>query len=414
MNSKPSLRAIIVFISWFIMASTPALADRLDDFKKLDAEYKVAEQKYLEARVQKEETTPADDIRNYENWPGWQYMPRFVALAEVDPADEAAYHSCEWIFDRSGNVGTDDHEIFAADQKAWQIIAAHHAKGDKVPDLCLEAAQYLGPMREKFLRELLKQEGLSKEHAGFATLALAETLASKCDYLEFFQRDRKRTSKGNFATFVEIRKAPEFHQYITAGKATTYQAESARLFHAVLDHYSDVPITKSMRHFRSFPTIGEKAEQSLYALEHLSVGAEAPDIVGTDLDGNPLKLKDYRGRIVVLSFWFTGCGPCMAMIPKERELVATFKDRPFTLLGVCGDSAIEQARITAKEKKIDWPCLYDGPNGPIAQHYNVLGWPTLYLIHKTGRIAMNHMDRNYLNDDIAELLNKDKKTAVCR
>src|SRR5436305_14945057 len=98
-----------------------ARADRIDDFKKLDAEYKATEKTYFESRS-KNETTAAEDIRNYENWPGWKYMPRFIALADANPSDEAAYQCCQWVFDRSRNVGTDGREIFAADKRAWQII----------------------------------------------------------------------------------------------------------------------------------------------------------------------------------------------------------------------------------------------------------------------------------------------------
>jgi len=399
------LGAIAVLI--FMITLSSARADRLDDFKKLKAEYDEAYKKYSEARSSSEKPTPAENIRRAESWPAWKYLPGFVALAEANPADEAAYECCQWVFERTHNAGTSDRELFAADQKVWQIIAAHHAKGDKVHRLCLEAVQYLGPERENFLRGLLKQENLSKQHAGFATLALAEVLINKCDYLESTQRDKKPPPNDKFTKYILSRRAPEFLTYVTAVDAATLKDESKRLLRVVLERYSDVPLTISMPQFRSWDTLGKKAEQSLYALEHLSVGAEAPDIVGTDLDGKPLKLKDYRGRVVLLSFWFTGCGPCMAMIPTEQKLVETFKDLPFALLGICGDSDLAEAQKTAKEENINWPCWFDGStHGPITSQYNVMGWPTFYLIDQNGRIAIKDMDRDDMEAEINELLNK--------
>ena len=57
----------------------------------------------------------------------------------------------------------------------------------------------------------------------------------------------------------------------------------------------------------------------------------------------------------------------MAMIPQEQQLVKTYKDRPFVLLGVCTDEALDQAQQTANEHAIDWPCWFDDENGPIAR-----------------------------------------------
>ena len=55
-----------------------------------------------------------------------------------------------------------------------------------------------------------------------------------------------------------------------------------------------------------------------------SLGKPAPEIDGVDLDGRSMKLSDYRGKVVLLSFWATWCGPCMKMVPHEREIGKTF------------------------------------------------------------------------------------------
>lgn len=383
------------------ISPSPARADHLDDFKKLEADHATAEQEFVQSH-RKEEPTEADYIRNYEEWPYWQYAPRFIALAEAHPADSSAYQCCLWIFDCNFSS---DSAIFAADQKAWQIIAAYHATGNNVPKLCLEAARHAGPAREEFLRGLLKQPNLSKQHAGFATLALAELLAKKSERAEYWQQHRRPPTYEVLANYLQNRVDPEFIKYVSETDIDATKEESAKLFRIVLDNYADVP-TISAPGFRQIATLGEKANKSLHALEHLIVGAEAPDIVGQDLDGHLLDLKDYRGRVVVISFWFTGCQPCISAIPEERKLIEKFKDRPFALLGVSRDNDIELSRKTAAEHDITWSCWFDGVNGPIHHDYDIRGWPTFYLLDQNGRIVQKDMNSKYLKEAVSELLDK--------
>jgi hypothetical protein len=70
----------------------------------------------------------------------------------------------------------------------------------------------------------------------------------------------------------------------------------------------------------------------------------------------------------------------MAMIPREQKLVERYKSRPFVLLGVCTDESLDDAQKTAAEHKMDWACWFDGQNAPIAHDWNILGWPTVYVL----------------------------------
>jgi thiol-disulfide isomerase/thioredoxin len=409
---KPSLRAQVIALIFFVATQSfgapPVAADRPAEFKKLNAEYEAANKAYFEARQSKKNPTAADNIHNYEAWPAWQYLPRFVTLADDNPTDETAVQCCEWVRKLTGSVGTSDRAVFTADNRAWQILATYHDKADNLPQLCLDATAYIGPGREKFLRHILQKKDTAKENAAFATLALAELLDHTRDNVDFAERDRKRPKTDEFTKYIKGRHAPEFDEYVAKHSAAELRAESLKLYRDVLMHYADVPCSARNPHFRRAATLGAAATQAMYALEHLSAGAEAPEIVGTDLNGKPLKLSDYRGRVVVLSFWFTGCGPCMEMIPKERKLVDSLKDQPFALLGICGDTKLETGLKTAKDEHVTWPCWFDGGNvtGPINRLYSVSGWPTFYLIDKTGHIAIKDMDRDYLADDVAELLAK--------
>src|SRR5438105_9037394 len=63
-------------------------------------------------------------------------------------------------------------------------------------------------------------------------------------------------------------------------------------------------------------------------------GEPAPEIKGEDMDGKPLKLSDYRGKVVLLDFWGFWCAYCLRYIPHEKDLVRQYEGRPFVLLGV--------------------------------------------------------------------------------
>ena len=125
-------------------------------------------------------------------------------------------------------------------------------------------------------------------------------------------------------------------------------------------------------------TLADVARARIDEMENLVAGKPAPAIEGIGMDGKPLKLSDYRGKVVVLVFWGTWCGPCMQEVPHERELAERYKGRPFALLGVDCDSDKVAALKVMREQGITWPNWNDGDpgEGPIATAYHVRGFPT--------------------------------------
>jgi hypothetical protein len=97
----------------------------------------------------------------------------------------------------------------------------------------------------------------------------------------------------------------------------------------------------------------------------------------------------------------------MALIPKEQKLVEKFKDRPFALLGVCRDEDAAMGQKTAADEKITWPCWFDGKDRAIDRDYNIMGWPTLYLIDRDGRIVDKDVRLNHLEEIVAKALDQD-------
>jgi peroxiredoxin len=117
------------------------------------------------------------------------------------------------------------------------------------------------------------------------------------------------------------------------------------------------------------------------------VGETCPDITGTDVNGKTIRLSDYRGKVVLVNFWGTWCAPCRAALPREREKAQSqFAGRPFTILGVAGDSP-DKLREFLKTNQVPWPNIADGhPPGPIIREWDIDRFPSAMLIDHAGVI----------------------------
>jgi len=126
----------------------------------------------------------------------------------------------------------------------------------------------------------------------------------------------------------------------------------------------------------------------------LAVGAAAPDFAMTDLQGKPVKVSDYRGKVVILDFWATWCGPCIASMPHTQEVAAQYKDQGVVVLGSCTSDAREKFDAWVKsnqEKYPDFVFAHDplekADDRPSRKLYGVGGIPTQFIIGRDGKIA---------------------------
>jgi thiol-disulfide isomerase/thioredoxin len=142
---------------------------------------------------------------------------------------------------------------------------------------------------------------------------------------------------------------------------------------------------------------------------HVRVGGLAPDFTARRLDGGPFKLSDTRGKLVLLDFWATWCGPCRAEMPALKDIQETFGGDPrFLLVGVsCDDAAAAPAKYT-RENALVWTQVYGGKmlEGVVPETYLIRAIPATFLIAPDGRVlamnlrgpALKEAVRNALND----------------
>jgi cytochrome c biogenesis protein CcmG/thiol:disulfide interchange protein DsbE len=117
----------------------------------------------------------------------------------------------------------------------------------------------------------------------------------------------------------------------------------------------------------------------------------AADFTLKDSNGADIKLADYRGKVVLLNFWATWCGPCKVEIPWFIEFNKTYKDRGFTVLGISmDDDGWKSVKPYITQKQFNYPVMIG--NDQLTKLYGgVDSLPTSFVIDRSGKIAFTHM-----------------------
>ncbi len=117
----------------------------------------------------------------------------------------------------------------------------------------------------------------------------------------------------------------------------------------------------------------------------ISIGKTAPDFELENLEGEKVKLSDYKGKSVILNFWASWCPPCREEMPEFQRIYSENKDR-LVVIGVNLQESKQNAEAFAKKHVITFPILLD-PNAQVKEIYNVFTQPVTYFIDKDGKIT---------------------------
>jgi cytochrome c biogenesis protein CcmG/thiol:disulfide interchange protein DsbE len=132
---------------------------------------------------------------------------------------------------------------------------------------------------------------------------------------------------------------------------------------------------------------------------------EAPDFTLVDIKGEKLSLSDYKGKVIILNFWATWCGPCKMEIPSFIELQDTYGE-DLVILGVSLDQSGPQVVVPfVEQNNINYPVVYG--NGQVVQAYGgVRGIPTTFVIDRDFNIQKKYVgyrEHSVFENDVIEL-----------
>jgi peroxiredoxin len=256
-------------------------------------------------------------------------LDEMLAVLESDPASSNGLQSATWII-----LNTPDGD---AVKKAANVILRDHVTDTNLVQFCQEMDRARPSCSKELLSGLL-QNNPSIEVRGNACFTLATMLKDEAKY----------------------------------GQNKEATAQAIEKYQQVIAEFSSV----KQRGY----SLADLAKPELNELQNLIIGKPAPEFSGVDMNGQPMKLSDYRGKVTVVVFWSGYFTEALKFQKINEELVG----KPFALIGVnCDNKASMRDEYV---KKVTWPSFKDGREGPIAKLWNVNSWTDTWVLDRNGVI----------------------------
>lgn len=340
---------------------------RLDELKKkFDDKFKELEAQHEKAQTDGDKRGVRVEMREET----LLVAGKVLKVAEIDPKDEVGFTASAYIVQVAGRVGAGGPDV----TKAVDFLVEHHVSSPKIKDVLL-FAMLSGKPGEKLLK------AVAEKGADNDTKAVALVLRG-----------------------------------YQAAQAIDDEADDKVILAAVKSASDILEAAKKMSPNAKIDdtTVAKFADDQLADVRKISgllPGNPVPVFASKTLDDKKATLADHKGKVVVLDFWSTRCGPCIEMIPHQRQVVAKYKDRPFTLISASSDLEKKTLENFLQKQSMPWVHWWNDEN-TAQRAFRIWATPTVYVIDHTGVIryrAIGEMDQKFVDKLIEDLVKEAEK-----
>ena len=220
----------------------------------------------------------------------------------------------------------------------------------------------------------IKQGALLKKVNGLFNASAAERKDIVQEAVKYFE------GKGAKVGQLDFRLAMGIGQVLEFAKDEKAAADAIKQFAKIFAKSDDATVIQQ-----------SKALDGM--VRRLSLLGNAMEVKGKLVDGKDFDLKNLKGKVVLVDFWATWCGPCIAEIPHIKKMHEKYNKQGFEVIGISIDDNEDAAKKFLAKEGIPWGCIHDGDprkGGGLADHYGIVSIPLAILVGRDGRvISMN-------------------------
>jgi len=314
-----------------------------------------------------------------------KYSPKFLAHAKSNPRDDTATLALEFVIQLHSPK-----DKVKSREEAIALLKKEYVKTKQIRPILRTLVIVSGGVGgDPACLEIVK--AVAKDNPDKLTRATAlDVMADGLEFRSLVAAALARNEKRQ-AEYAKLYGEDFVNKFIDSAEDSKKEADTLR---KTLDaDYADV--------------MPKKDDGAKEGDVKLTFGGRGPEVELQDVDGKAVKLSDLKGKVVVLDFWATWCGPCRAMIPHTRKLVKQHEKKPFVFVSVSCDEKRETLKDFTTRTEMPWTHWWDGRGGNAARAYEVRAFPTIYAIDHKGNIRFKSVGFDSDLDSVVEKLIKE-------